>query len=495
MRRIIIFLALAAAALLLWLFANTEAAGGRDGSEAVAAWTPRVRVRLPIIISNHPAPSPTPQRVQPADFQYLGAFRLPDDGERPRTFAYGGNAMTYDPAGNAGGPNDGFPGSLFITGHDRMPYGELSDGSQVAEVSIPAPLIRTSVNDLPLATFVQGFRNVAAGFFTTYDEIPRVGMQYLNTAATGARIHLAWGQHFQEDDADRVATHAWFSPLLSAPNMRGSWYIGDQSPYSVNGYLLEIPAAWADLHVQGRYLGTGRYKDGGWSGMGPALFAYRPWVDGAGAPAPNGAHLPETTLLLYEKSTNTESIERALTGYQHADEWEGGAWITTAAGKTGLLFGGNKGVGAKYWYGFINPAGAGLPCPYGEFIGQFTVCRLANGAPCPAEDLVECAGHTSERGWWSARFTAQLILYDVADLARVAAGQMQPWQPQPYAVLDIEDRLFHHPTGVETELLGSGVQRRYKIGDVTFDRAGGLLYVLELFADDVKPVVHVWRVQ
>ncbi len=58
-----------------------------------------------------------------------------------------------------------------------------------------------------------------------------------------------------------------------------------------------------------------------------------------------------------------------------------------------------------------------------------------------------------------------------------------------------ESRLFHNPAGVETELLGSGVQRRYKIGDVTFDRANGLLYVLELFADEAKPVVHVWRVQ
>jgi hypothetical protein len=317
----------------------------------------------------------------------------------------------------------------------------------------------------------------------------------VNTTATGARIHIGWGQHFQEDAEDRVATHGWFNPTLSTPNMRGTWFIGDQSPYSVNGYMLEIPAAWADQYAQSRYLGAGRFKDGGWSGMGPALFAYRPWIDSAGTPSPSDTHLQETVLLLYEKSTNTENIERALNGYQHPDEWEGGAWITTASGKTGVLFAGNKGTGAKYWYGFINPAGPDVPCPYAEFIGQFTVCRLADGTPCPAQDLVECNGHTSERGWWSSRFTAQFILYDPADLARVANGQAQPWQPQPYAVVDIESRLFHNPAGVEQELLGSGVQRRYKIGDVTFDRANGLLYVLELFADEAKPVVHVWRVQ
>jgi len=43
-------------------------------------------------------------------------------------------------------------------------------------------------------------------------------------------------------------------------------------------------------------------------------------------------------------------------------------------------------------------------------------------------------------------------------------------------------------------MLGTGVQRRFRLGDVTFDRANGLLYVLELFADGAKPVVHAWRV-
>jgi len=37
-------------------------------------------------------------------------------------------------------------------------------------------------------------------------------------------------------------------------------------------------------------------------------------------------------------------------------------------------------------------------------------------------------------------------------------------------------------------------QRRNRIGDVAYDRANGLLYILELFADGAKPVVHVWRV-
>ena len=430
--------------------------------------------------------------VQPADLVYLGAFRLPDDGDRPFTFAYGGNAMTFRPNGDPAGPADGFPGSLFIIGHDRLPYGELPDGSQVAEVNIPAPVNSRNVNDLPVAAFLQGFHDVAAGHFTRMEEIVRIGMAYLDHPATGPKIHLAWGQHLELDPP--AATHAWFSPNLAAPDFQGEWFIGDQSFYAVNDYLFDIPAAWADAHAQGRYLATGRFRDGGWSGMGPALFAYRPWQSD-GSPPPAGARLGETILLRYESSLSTENIERCLDGYQHPDEWAGGAWLTTGSGKSAVLLVGAKSTGTKYWYGYVNPLGPEYPCVDQEVVGQFPVCRLADGAPCPAEDLIECAGHNDSRGWWSTRWDAQFLFYDPADLARVAAGEIAPWEPQPYARLNVDDSLFHNPAGVELEMLGAGVQRRYRIGSVAYDRGNGRFYVLELYADGVKPVVHVWRVQ
>jgi hypothetical protein len=198
---------------------------------------------------------------------------------------------------------------------------------------------------------------------------------------------------------------------------------------------------------------------------------------------------------LYESSLYTDNIEHCLDGYQHPDEWEGGAWLTTASGKEAVVFGGTKGTGAKYWYGFINPAGPEYPCVEGEMVGEFTLCRLADGTPCPPEDLIECQGHNDYRGWWSSSFEAQLILYDPTDLARVAAGEIDSWAPQPYAVIDLEEYLFHNPDGVEPDMLGTGVQRRMRIGDLAFDPAHSLLYVLELFADGAKPVVHVWRLE
>ena len=432
-------------------------------------------------------------RVQPSDFLYLGAFRLPDVGLRPLTFEYGGNAMTFRPGGDPAGSADGFPGSLFITGHDRMPYGELPDGSRVAELSIPAPLASRDVSALPVARILQPFADVTGGLFAGIDEIPRIGMQYLDRAETGPKLHLAWGEHLPPPP-DRP-THAWFEPDLASPRPRGAWFLAGRSPYAVNGYMLEIPEAWANAHASGRMLGTGRYRDGGLAGMGPALYAYRPWPDAAGAPPAPNASLPSTTLLQYASSLETEEFTRGLAGNQHADAWEGAAWLTTSSGKSAVLFSGTKGTGERFWYGFLHPSGPDRPCVAGDFVNEYTTCRFADGTPCPPSDLAECAGHTSSRGWWSSRFAGRLLLYDPGDLARVAEGTLEAWAPQPYAYLDVDPYLFLNPDRVDLEEVGPGVQQRYRLGDATFDRQSGLLYLLELYADGAKPVVHVFRVR
>ena len=227
-------------------------------------------------------------------------------------------------------------------------------------------------------------------------------------------------------------------------------------------------------------------------GRGPPSSRTNPGRTLPELPAAVGTRLDEAVLLLYENSMNTtDVVTHSLAGYQHADEWEGGAWITTSAGSAAVLFAGTKGTGAQYWYGWVNPAGPGFPCVETEMIGEFPLCRNADGTQCPE---VGCTGHNDYRGWWSSSFEAQFILYDPADLARVASNEIQPWQPQPYATIGIDDSLLLNPMHVEEDMLGTGVQRKTRIGDVAYDRANNLLYVLELFADGAKPVVHVWRI-
>ncbi len=209
---------------------------------------------------SRPAAVGSTNLLQPEDFTYLGAFRLPGGEDRPKTFAYGGNAMTFNPDGDASGAGDGFPGSLFVMGHDRIAYGDVPDGNQVAEISIPVPVPGKNLEAMPTAEFLQDFSDVTAGAFTDLEEIPKVGMTYLNRTETGSLIHLAWGQHLQPQD---IASHAWFSPDLEHPDLTGFWFIGNQDLYSVNGYMFEIPADWADAYTGGRYLGTGRMRDAG----------------------------------------------------------------------------------------------------------------------------------------------------------------------------------------------------------------------------------------
>ena len=74
-------------------------------------------------------------------------------------------------------------------------------------------------------------------------------------------------------------------------------------------------------------------------------------------------------------------------------------------------------------------------------------------------------------------------------------GRWSPGRPSPTRFLDVDPYLFLNPSRVDVEEVGPGVQQRFRLGDVTFDRQNGLLYLLELYADEARPVVHVFRVR
>ena len=384
--------------------------------------------------------SGTEHRIQPSELVYVGAFRLPN-GVDPASWAWGGDAMTYYPDGDPGGPADGYPGSIFGTGHAWE--------EMVSEISIPVPVISPTkdLNDLNTAGRLQGFRDVKAGLFDGLVEIIRVGMEYLprQGSQTTDKLHFGWGQHFQEPGSPSYTpSHMWCELDLSDPQAAGAWYIGHHSLYSVNDYLFEIPAEWAATHAPGMLLATGRYRDGGWSGQGPSLYAYGPWMDGV-PPAP-GTRLGSTVLLHYDDSYIPGGF--TMVDYQHSDEWTGGTWLT-AGDRSAVIFIGTEGFG-DCWYGY--PDDPDNP-DYG-------------------------------RGWWSTSFQGQIIFYDTEELAAVADGTMEPYEPQPYATLNIDEHLYH--------LVMS--QQKHHVNAVCFDRASKLLYVFEPLTDEDKPIVHAWRV-
>ena len=158
-----------------------------------------------------------------------------------------------------------------------------------------------------------------------------------------------------------------------------------------------------------------------------------------------------TPLLLYESVEQTNA--NTLDGYHHSDEWSGGAWLT-AGGDQAVLFVGTKGEG-DCWYG----------------------CADGTDAPPWPDDC--------DRGWWSTSFVAQMLFYDPSDLAAVARGERETWEPQPYATLDVDSYMYNLRND----------QQLYRLGGAAFDPERGLLYVLERLADEDRPLVHVWRVR
>jgi hypothetical protein len=399
------------------------------------------------------------ERITPADLEYRGAFRLPDNDE----WDYSGYAMTFYPGGDPQGPADGYTGSLFILGHDHRQL--------VSEVTIPEPVISPCKDpqNLNRAQTLQDFRDIRSALFPDL-EIPRAGLAYLPPMGgqeTG-KIHFCWGQHFQ----DFEPSHGWCELDLSSPRAAGPWKFGGYTNYVSNDYLFEIPAQWADRHAGGKNLASGRFRDGHWSGMGPALFAYAPWKDG-NPPAPGSTLRSITPLLLYgvQEDGAAEiscSDDKKMKYFNAADEWSGGSWLTRGE-RSAVIFIGTKGLG-QFWYGFSN--GVRWPTDGDE------------SAACPE---VPPFPH-NDRGWWSQGIQAQMIFYDTDDLASVAQGAMKTWEPQPFSVLKIDDRLFSP---------GLDLQRgkRHLVGAAAFDRERGILYVIERRADGERSLVHVWKIR
>jgi hypothetical protein len=414
-------------------------------------------VYLPLVLKNRPAPAPPAPPalglIQPADLVYRGAFRLPADPEwMGWEWANWGSALTYYPDGDPPGATDGYPGSLFGTGHDWYQL--------VSEVNIPVPVVSPGkdVGDLNTATTLQPFADIRGGLFGEM-EMPRVGLAYLPARGgqTSGKLYFAWSPHLNEGATD--PSHGWAELDLSNPQPAGAWRVGEYWNYVTGDYLFDIPQSWADAYAAGRSLATGRFRDGGQGAQGPSLFAIAPWAEGN--PPQPGATLPATPLLLYGNAY--EPDPPSMDGYHHSDEWTGAAWLISssqmaAGSKAAVLFVGTKGTG-DCWYG----------CADG------TVWEPPYPPECP---------DGSGRGWWSTGFVGQFLFYDPADLAAVASGQMETWEPQPYATLDVDEVLYHI----------TSTQQKYHLAAAAFDRARGLLYVLEPLTDEDRPLVHVWAV-
>lgn len=380
------------------------------------------------------------------DLHYLGAFRLPEGQYGINDFYYSGDAAAYYSAGDPGSADDGFPGSIYLT----------SFFADVAEITIPPPVLSPDKNyeALNAAEVLQGFQDISGGFPMTELHWWQ-GLAYLPAQGgqTSGKLYYCFAEHLYYEERNALS-HCWFDLDLSHPNTQGFWRMGGNLPnYLTSQYLFEIPGDWAAVHTPKQFLATGRCRAGGQVGCGPAIYAIGPWNDGN--PPPNHAELSYTTLLQYGDYTTEQKMENWADG----DIWNGGAWIT-AGDKSAVMFAGDKYTGHSY-YGYYN----GTVYTDIEFDSNF---------------------EAMDRGWMATATKGQMIFYDPADLAAVASGRLAPYEPQPYAVLDLNEYLFHHATTRSNEM--------HRINSLCYDRERNLLYIFEHRGDEL-PAVHVWKIE
>jgi len=402
---------------------------------------------------------PEAQLIQAQDLIYRGYFRLPE-GSGGSDWDYSGHGLTYYPDGDPDGDNDGYPGSLFGFGHDHQLY--------VSEISIPAPMITNDPGATNTANTIQPFSDLTDGIFRAEEMvIPRAGIAFL--AQPQPRLHFTFGQHIQ----DFEVSHGWAGLDLDRPEAQGPWVFDGYTNYVTNDYLFEIPPEWGQAIAPGPLLASGRAREGLWSGRGPGLFAYRP-ADLDSLPAAGSVLNDVVPLLLYGEQNSGQpdiisSPSQAVLDYKEADHWWGGAWLTNDDGAA-VVFAGTKALGNE-WYGFAN----GVVWEHD--------CAEDNPPTCP--DVPDWP--YDNRGFWADSYQAQLIFYDPAELAAVARGELNSWEPQVYDTLVLDEYLLD-PT------LDHGEYKRDLVGALAFDRENGYIYLVERMADEYRSVIHVWEI-
>ncbi len=387
-----------------------------------------------------------PQMVTPGNFEYLGAIRPPHMQDQISRFSYGGWAIAYREDGDPNGPDDGFPGSLYIGGHRHQ--------EMVAEVTIPKPVVSESKNldELPIFKMLQGFGDPSDGIREHMTNGSSEPFQFGGLHVVKDKLHWTLYKYYNVEGHDYLS-HGLSSVNLANPQTKGLWHLGPfqtSDPrwhsYKNAGYICEVPDGIAKKYLGGRNMISGLQISTGLqkSSQGPALFAYRI----PDPPPPPGASIDAVPLLWYPMAS---PVDR----HHYADRWTGAAWLTLGDKHTVVVVG-RKAHGEVYY---------GMPRP---------------------GDCYE------DKGYHGSSYEVQMLFYAPGDL--LAAGRRPVANVKPWYRWDTTtpggslNRFMYQDCGKE-------------IGGMTYDRKRNLLYMMEMSAGltsdneyEPLPIVHVLRV-
>lgn len=405
------------------------------------------------VVSTPSVSTSTHERLRADDFQYVGAFRLPKEKNGDSGFGYGGGALAFNPNGDSNGAVDGYPGSLYITGHE----GE----ELVAEVAIPIPQKpqTVSIHNLNTASFLHSFVDITQGLknrFEVGNGVRLDGLAYLAAQGSQATSKLYWtARTYYNVDTSNDLSHGMSDANLDAPAAQGMWRLGDFHGQMTGGYIFPVPQYFADAYLHGMRLISGLFTQQGVSAtsQGPAFFAYGPWLDTRdNTPLGDGTKLSATALTYYPyqpvfKANGIDTVGN-FPDFQIPDSWDAAAWVNTPT-KHAIVVVGRRSSGETF-YGDARP----------------TDCTI-------------------DKGYHGDPYSPSILLYDPQDLALVTQGTKDPTTVVPYAEWNPSQYLM--PTSCEWLMTGAA-----------FDEKNHLLYVMERNADNVDgeptPLIYVFKI-
>jgi hypothetical protein len=373
-------------------------------------------------------------RLGPSSLVYQGAFLLPAQVNDKQTFAYGGTALAVDPVKK----------SLFVVGHAWYQL--------TAEVSIPRPLKKSSVNGLNRARFLQPFADATSGKTVETGQTGNViGGQFVY----GGRLYGT--QYVYYDAAGAQVVSHWVRPStsLAGADAKGLYQVGNLGAGMVSGFMTEIPQEWRSLLGGPVLTGNCCLSIISRTSFGPAAFVFDPAKLGAVTP------VPDIPLVYYPAAHTTIGGWSASWDPAHGGFFGGGttmSGLVFPGGSRSVLFFGTQGTG-KFCY------------------GEGTADKSLVGKPVGdgAEWCYDPDG--SSKGTHAFPYVPQVWAYDAADLLAVRRGRKKPWQVKPYATWTLR---FPFGPG--------------RIGGAAYDVAARLVYVSQQFGNGTDPVIHVFKV-
>ncbi len=382
-----------------------------------------------------------PRLVRPEHLTYLGAFRFPGDAHND--YAYGGTSIGFNPANN----------SLFARGHDWYQL--------VGEISIPTPVITSDYSALPVAAVLQNQTDITEGHL---NEVGADGAAIGGCKVGGLLVHdgRLLGTSYAYYDAGGNAHRSHFISELDftqTGDFRGMYRVGSRNPGFVAGHMAHVPPEWQTALGGPVLTGLDGVPIVSRTSYGPTISVFDPAQLGVVEP------VPATLLFGY-------TYEHATLG-TWGNSTEYNPQFNQAAGSSGVVF--PFGSDSVLFFG---SAGVGIPC-YGQGTSDPALDRTpvpgTNGAVVYVYDPA-----SGGKGCHAYPYVAYVWAYRAADLACVAAGQLQFWQVVPYATWELP--LPFGPDGQDA------------VGGAAYDPATQRIFVCQYNAVGAAPIIHVYRV-